>query len=158
MRCRAFMYRGCLLRARGGHLTLEARSWGLGCLRGWGPTTFLQWLRFLSVFAAIYIFCSFNYTVFEALAADEYAKDIAKSPYHDDHYHIQLSDETMDLYGWARFFDWGTVIMTTIFLVFLMLLRQRVRRRFLIPTMCEQRAGENDFCGLCEDFACMARR
>ena len=123
------MYRGCLLRARGGHLTLEARSWGLGCLRGWGPTTFLQWLRFLSVFAAIYIFCSFNYTVFEALAADEYAKDIAKSPYHDDHYHIQLSDETMDLYGWARFFDWGTVIMTTIFLVFLMLIKQRLQKK-----------------------------
>lgn len=60
-------------------------------LRSCGPTAHVQWLRLLSVFACIYIFCSFNYSIFEHLAIEEYHNDIAKSPYHDGYYHVQLS-------------------------------------------------------------------
>jgi len=132
-------------------------SFGVAGLSTWGPTTFKQWLRFLSVFAFIYIFCSFNYSIFEHLASEEYYNDVAKSPYNGGagHYHVQISDETKELYAWAQVFDVGTVLMTTVFCVLLMILRQRVRQRFLIPTMCETRAGENPCCGILEDFACM---
>jgi len=115
----------------------------------------VQWLRLLSVLACIYIFCSFNYSIFEYLAIEEYHNDIAKSPYHDGYYHVQLSDETRELYAWAQVFDVGTVLMMTVFCVLLMILRQRVRNRFLIPTMCETVVGENPCCGLLEDFACV---
>jgi hypothetical protein len=69
--------------------------------------------------------------------------------------HVQPSEATLALHAWASMFDWSMMIITAIFAVLLMLLRQRVRQRFLIPAMCERRAGDSAICGLFEDCMCM---
>lgn len=45
--------------------------------------------------------------------------------------------------------------ISIVFIAFLAMLRKRVRQRFLIPSMCEQRAGESPVCGVVEDVLCM---
>ena len=47
------------------------------------------------------------------------------------------------------------LMMTVVLIVLLAILRKRVRERFLIPSICERRAGESPFCGSLEDVACM---
>ena len=69
--------------------------------------------------------------------------------------HVQPSEATLALHAWASMFDWSMMIITAIFAGLLMLLRQRVRQRFLIPAMCERRAGDSAICGLFEDCMCM---
>lgn len=122
----------------------------------WGPNTFTQWLRFTGFLAFLYIFCNFNKSVFHNMGMEEYRKDVAKSPYHGQKYDgVQVSQETRELFGWAAFFDTGTWVVSLFFIFLMALMRQRVRQRFLIPTMCENRAGENRFCGVVEDVLCM---
>ena len=137
------------------HENINMCSWARASLGCWGPNTFSQWLRFITVLAVLYVICSFNYSMFHSLALDEYKKDIAKSPYHDGYYHVQVSDETRELATWAEIFDLASVFLSVLFVVLLALLRQRVRQRFLIPAMCETRAGENPCCGIMEDVSCM---
>ena len=131
-------------------------SWSWTGLRGCGPTTFVQWFRFLLVLAIVYLFCSFNYSVFASLAQEQYQEDIRESPYYKDgRLHVEVSDETKELHMWAIFFDFGTWVTGAVFFALLVMLRQRVRARFYIPAACEGRAGDSPFCGLVEDMACM---
>ena len=121
-----------------------------------GPTAFTQWLRFTGVLAFLYIFCTFNASVFHNMGMEEYNKDVAKSPWHDQDYAgVRVSQETRELFRWAAVFDMGTWVVSLVFVFLMALLRQRVRQRFLIPTICENRAGENRFCGVVEDVLCM---
>lgn len=72
----------------------------------------MQWLRFLTIFAAVYIFSSFNYTVFQSLATDEYINDIHKSPYYateQNSYYVEPSYRTKELRMYASLFDVLTV-------------------------------------------------
>jgi len=118
----------------------------------------VQWLRFLTIFAAVYIFSSFNYTVFQSLATDEYINDIHKSPYYateQNSYYVEPSYRTKELRMYASLFDVLTLMLSVVFITLLAILRKRVRQRFLIPSMCEQRAGENPACGVLEDVLCM---
>jgi hypothetical protein len=86
-----------------------SNSWQAPFLRGWGNTAFVQWLRFLTIFAAVYIFSSFNYTVFQSLATDEYINDIRKSPYYATGVLVEPSYRTKELRMYASLFDVLTV-------------------------------------------------
>jgi hypothetical protein len=103
-------------------LTLvEGNSWQAPFLRGWGNSTFVQWLRFLTVFAVLYILFTFNYTVFQSLAEDEYINDIRKSPYYNQPYsedqpwhQVEPSYRTKELRLYAQAFDALTVGLCTV--------------------------------------------
>jgi hypothetical protein len=134
-------------------------SWTATSLQRFGPTTFLQWFRFLSVLAVLYIFCWFNYEKFAALYMQQRGEDLHQSPHADDfdaYSYVEMSDESRELKTWATVFDALVTWITLIFIVLLAALRWRVRSRFYIPAMCETRAGDNKLCGWVEDVCCMA--
>ena len=111
--------------------------------QGWGrlgASPHQQWLRAGLIFIACYWFVTFNYIVFSALTASQMmhdAKAYGEKDTAEDFWDDPLSEQAKWLLDILKIFDFWHLVGSIALFVILMIMRQRVRKQFLIPSCCD---------------------